>query len=161
MRAHSQVSQVAHTMVASGRLEDGVQLLCLVGRGADACRHLQDHSRWTDAAWLAKVVLSDAEAAGVLRHWVEHLVAVGRKAKAAEILLSLGEGAEAVELLHAAGELGRAALLAQACPTGRRPEPEILTRVYADYAARLKALAHPAMTHYQGLLANLMDTLSS
>ncbi|ELR13975.1 WD domain, G-beta repeat-containing protein [Acanthamoeba castellanii str. Neff] len=155
------VGEVAHNMVASGWLEDGVQLLCLVGRGAEACRHLQDHARWTDAAWLAKIVLSDAEAAAVLRHWVAHLVTAGRKAKAAEILLSLGEGAEAVELLYEAGELGRAALLAQACPADRKPEPGLLTRVYADYAARLKALGHPAMSHYQALLSTLVNSLSS
>lgn len=76
-----QVGEVARNMVASGWLEDGVQLLCLVGRGAEACRHLQDHSRWTDAAWLAKVVLNDQEAAAILRRWVDHLVAAGRKAK--------------------------------------------------------------------------------
>jgi hypothetical protein len=77
----AKVGEVAHNMVASGWLEDGVQLLCLVGRGTEACRHLQDHARWTDAAWLAKIVLSDAEAAAVLRHWVAHLVTAGRKAK--------------------------------------------------------------------------------
>lgn len=68
-------------MVASGWLEDGVQLLCLIGKGAEACRHLQEQSRWTDAAWLAKVVLPDHEAAAILRRWVDHLVASGRKAK--------------------------------------------------------------------------------
>lgn len=83
-------------------------------------------------------------------------LAGGRWKQAAEIRLSLGDGAEAVALLHEAGLSGRAALLAQACGPNRRPDAELLTRVYADYAVYLKALNHPAMAHYQSLLSTLV-----
>lgn len=34
---------------------EGVQLLCLIDKAADACRYLQTYGEWTRAAWLAKV----------------------------------------------------------------------------------------------------------
>lgn len=34
---------------------EGVQLLCLIDKGLDACRYLQTYGRWYQAAWLAKV----------------------------------------------------------------------------------------------------------
>lgn len=36
-------------------LPEGVQLLCLIDKAADACRYLQTYGEWTRAAWLAKV----------------------------------------------------------------------------------------------------------
>jgi len=159
--SHSQQSfqqtvvEVACNILASGWLEDGVQLLSLVGRSAEACYHLQERQRWTDAAWLAKVVLTDAEAALVFHRWVDHLSATGRKAKAAEVLVSLGEGAKAVEMLFEASKFGQAALLAQACPAHRQPPASTLLRVYTGYGAYLKALGHPAVAHYENLLSGL------
>jgi hypothetical protein len=42
-------------MIANGNVDEGVQLLCLIGKSMDACRYLQTYDRWTDAVWLAKV----------------------------------------------------------------------------------------------------------
>lgn len=39
------------------RLPEGVQLLCLIDKAADACRYLQTYGEWNRAAWLAKVAL--------------------------------------------------------------------------------------------------------
>ena len=36
-------------------LPEGVQLLCLIDKAADACRYLQTYGEWNRAAWLAKV----------------------------------------------------------------------------------------------------------
>lgn len=36
-------------------LSEGVQLLCLIDKAADACRYLQTYGEWNRAAWLAKV----------------------------------------------------------------------------------------------------------
>lgn len=36
---------------------EGVQLLCLIDKGLDACRYLQTYGEWDSAAWLAKVKL--------------------------------------------------------------------------------------------------------
>lgn len=39
-------------------LPEGVQLLCLIDKAADACRYLQTYGEWNRAAWLAKVGIS-------------------------------------------------------------------------------------------------------
>lgn len=41
-------------------LSEGVQLLCLIDKAADACRYLQTYGEWNRAAWLAKVTQHDA-----------------------------------------------------------------------------------------------------
>jgi hypothetical protein len=46
-------------------LPEGVQLLCLIDKAADACRYLQTYGEWNQAAWLAKV--------GDCSRWFEHL----------------------------------------------------------------------------------------
>ncbi|KAH7978845.1 hypothetical protein HPB49_006973 [Dermacentor silvarum] len=40
-KAQSVVKLVATNLIANGRTWDGVQLLCLIGKGLDACRYLQ------------------------------------------------------------------------------------------------------------------------
>ncbi|EEC18794.1 hypothetical protein IscW_ISCW014326 [Ixodes scapularis] len=56
-KAQSVVKLVATNLIASGRTWDGVQLLCLIGKGLDACRYLQAAGQWGDSVWLAKVGL--------------------------------------------------------------------------------------------------------
>ena len=34
---------------------EGIQLLCLIDKGMDACRYLQTYGQWNQAVWLAKV----------------------------------------------------------------------------------------------------------
>lgn len=46
-------------------LPEGVQLLCLIDKAADACRYLQTYGEWSRAAWLARV--------GDSRRCLEHL----------------------------------------------------------------------------------------
>jgi hypothetical protein len=51
---HKQVKMIATNLIANGAVDEGVQLLCIIGRALDACRYLQTYERWMDAAWLAK-----------------------------------------------------------------------------------------------------------
>jgi len=67
------IKLVATTLIAQDQIAAGTQLLTLIGKGADACRYLQSYDKWTDAAWLAKVSLSDEEARQVMRRWAQHL----------------------------------------------------------------------------------------
>uniref|UniRef100_A0AAR2LXY6 WD repeat-containing protein 11 n=1 Tax=Pygocentrus nattereri TaxID=42514 RepID=A0AAR2LXY6_PYGNA len=53
--SQSTIKLVATNMIASGKLAEGVQLLCLIDKAADACRYLQTYGEWNRAAWLAKV----------------------------------------------------------------------------------------------------------
>eukprot|EP01135_Chromosphaera_perkinsii_P011336 Nk52_evm16s2377 gene=Nk52_evmTU16s2377 len=133
---------VASNMIAFGRLEEGVQLLCLIGKGCEACRYLQTYEQWVRAAEIAKSTLmgyvSDDEMNGscshldhgglkewqrVLRRWVKHLLCSQqygsvhqyRGEEAVLLLVSMSMFGDAIELLYRMGELTRAAVLADVC----------------------------------------------
>ena len=66
-------------MIANGNIDEGVQLLCLVGKSIDACKYLQSYDRYTDAAWLAKISLSESESADIMRRWANFLNVTNQK----------------------------------------------------------------------------------
>ncbi|KAK1333326.1 hypothetical protein QTO34_005709 [Cnephaeus nilssonii] len=115
--SQSTIKLVATNMIASGKLAEGVQLLCLIDKAADACRYLQTYGEWSRAAWLAKVRLSSEECADVLKRWVDHLCSpqVNQKSKALLVLLSLGCFSSVAEMLHSMRYFDRAALFVEAC----------------------------------------------
>ena len=53
--SQSTIKLVATNLIANGKLSEGVQQLCLIDKGLDACRYLQTYGEWYQAAWLAKV----------------------------------------------------------------------------------------------------------
>ena len=71
--AQSTIKLVATNLIANGNIWEGVQLLCLIGKGLDACRYLLSYNLWESAVWLAKSVLSAHETNEVMRKWAEHL----------------------------------------------------------------------------------------
>lgn len=115
--SQSTIKLVATNMIASGKLAEGVQLLCLIDKAADACRYLQTYGEWNRAAWLAKVRLSPTEASDVLKRWAEYLCSpqVNQKSKALLVLLSLGCFKKVGEMLHSMRYFDRTALFIEAC----------------------------------------------
>ncbi|EPY74697.1 WD repeat-containing protein 11 [Camelus ferus] len=115
--SQSTIKLVATNMIANGKLAEGVQLLCLIDKAADACRYLQTYGEWNRAAWLAKVRLNSEECADVLKRWVDHLCSpqVNQKSKALLVLLSLGCFSSVAETLHSMRYFDRAALFVEAC----------------------------------------------
>ncbi|KAK3553820.1 hypothetical protein QTP70_012214 [Hemibagrus guttatus] len=115
--SQSTIKLVATNMIASGKLAEGVQLLCLIDKAADACRYLQTYGEWNRAVWLAKVRLNPTEAAEVLKRWAEYLCSaqVNQKSKAILVLLSLGCFQKVGEMLHSMRYFDRAALFIEAC----------------------------------------------
>ncbi|MEQ2290701.1 WD repeat-containing protein 11, partial [Ameca splendens] len=115
--SQSTIKLVATNMIANGKLAEGVQLLCLIDKAADACRYLQTYGEWNRAAWLAKVRLNSAESSDVLKRWAEHLCSpqVNQKSKAIMVLLSLGCFYKVGEMLHSMRYFDRAALFIEAC----------------------------------------------
>lgn len=77
--AQSTIKLVATNLIANGNISEGVQLLCLIGKGLDACRYLLSYSLWESAVWLAKSVLRTHETNEVMRKWADHLWASGQK----------------------------------------------------------------------------------
>uniref|UniRef100_A0A674EXU6 WD repeat-containing protein 11 n=1 Tax=Salmo trutta TaxID=8032 RepID=A0A674EXU6_SALTR len=115
--SQSTIKLVATNMIANGKLAEGVQLLCLIDKAADACRYLQTYGEWNRAAWLAKVRLNPAESSDVLKRWAEHLCSpqVNQKSKAILVLLSLGCFHKVGEMLQSMRYFDRAALFIEAC----------------------------------------------
>jgi len=149
--SQSTIKLVATNLIASGRLSEGVQLLCLIEKGADACRYLQTYGRWRDAARLAKTTLPEIECVDVMRRWAEHLAspAVDRHDAAAIVLLSLGRFAAVVDLLLGVRHFTRAALFVEACREfGLTVHCEAVQSVFAGYARYLHSLGLTASAEY-------------
>ncbi|CAI5774957.1 repeat-containing 11 [Podarcis lilfordi] len=143
--SQSTIKLVATNMIANGKLAEGVQLLCLIDKAADACRYLQTYGEWNRAAWLAKVRLNPEECADVFKRWVDHLCSpqINQKSKAILVLLSLGCFMRVAEMLHSMRYFDRAALFVEAClnyGTIEVNEDAIIHAIFADYARSLKTL---------------------
>ncbi|KAF4521502.1 hypothetical protein B566_EDAN001802 [Ephemera danica] len=113
--AQSTIKLVATNLIANGNIWEGVQLLCLIGKGLDACRYLSSYGLWSRAAWLAKSVLPHGERDEVLKKWADHLASTGHKVYGALVMVSLGRFTQASALLLAAGLPGQAQVLLAAC----------------------------------------------
>lgn len=55
-----------------GSLVTGVQLLCLTGKGADACRYLLSYGLCDAALWLAKATLTFDESLDIIKKCSTH-----------------------------------------------------------------------------------------
>ncbi|CAB3407532.1 unnamed protein product [Caenorhabditis bovis] len=73
-KAKSLIKLIATNLIASDMIEDGVELLFLVGSGGDACKYLQSQKLWTQSIVYAKMGLSDPSE--VESKWIGHLVEV-------------------------------------------------------------------------------------
>lgn len=58
-RAKSLIKLIATNLIASNLIEDGVELLFLVGSGIDACKYLQSQGQWTKSYVYAKMGLEN------------------------------------------------------------------------------------------------------
>ncbi|KAG8435620.1 hypothetical protein GDO86_013532 [Hymenochirus boettgeri] len=174
--SQSTIKLVATNMIASGKLAEGVQLLCLIDKAADACRYLQTYNEWTRAAWLAKVRLNPEECSEVMKRWVDHLCSshVNEKYKAILVLLSLGCFRKVIEMLHTMRCFDRAAMFLEACLQVGALEvneetDKMISAVFVDYAHSLRTLgfmpgalrfAQKAGDAGKELLSDLQDTKS-
>ncbi|EFA79763.1 hypothetical protein PPL_06582 [Heterostelium album PN500] len=92
---------LADNLIAVGKIDEGVQFLCLIDKVLDACRYLQGAQRWNEAAQLAKNNLSDDEVKVVYRQWAIHLATTEKHyQKATEIFLTLGDFYSVIQLLY-------------------------------------------------------------
>ncbi|XP_037638184.1 WD repeat-containing protein 11 [Sebastes umbrosus] len=145
--SQSTIKLVATNMIANGKLAEGVQLLCLIDKAADACRYLQTYGEWNRAAWLAKVRLNPAESSDVLKRWAEHLVSpqVNQKSKAILVLLSLGCFYKVGEMLNGMRHFDRAALFIEAClqygvMEANDSSNKLIKTTFLEYARLLRSL---------------------
>jgi len=80
---------VAGQLIAQGRLQEGVQLLCLIGKAADACKFMISEGKWPDAAWLANIALEAHERDAIMTQWAGFLESQGYQGRALEVAISM------------------------------------------------------------------------
>jgi len=107
---------IAENLIAIGKLDDGIQFLCLIGKAMEACKYLQTCDRWYDAAILSKTNLSEQEQMVVYRAWAFDLVRQkNNKSKALSILLSIGDFRNSIQILYENQQYALASLIIETC----------------------------------------------
>ncbi|XP_013381759.1 WD repeat-containing protein 11 isoform X1 [Lingula anatina] len=158
--SQSTIKLVATNLIANGKLSEGVQLLCLIDKGLDACRYLQTYGEWNQAAWLAKATLNASESLEVMKRYSEHLcsAAVNHKSQAVLVMLSLRQFVKVLEMLYGQQQFDRAALFLEACLEfgiiqKTKENSSLLEAVFLEYARFLTAMQNTEAAHYYCHLA--------
>uniref|UniRef100_A0A2S2NNV8 WD repeat-containing protein 11 n=1 Tax=Schizaphis graminum TaxID=13262 RepID=A0A2S2NNV8_SCHGA len=111
----STIKLVAANLIAENKIDEGIQLLCMIGKGSQACRYLISYNRWEQAVWLAKCSLSKDDFDTVLKSWADHLLSNRNQEQAVLVLLSLKRFNDVLKILINSDRIYRAALLVLAC----------------------------------------------
>ncbi|GFY16613.1 WD repeat-containing protein 11 [Trichonephila clavipes] len=165
--SQSIIKLVSTNLIASGRISEGVQLLCLIEKASDGCRYLQGAGRWDEAVWLAKATLPVKESKEILKRWVDYLCSplVDQKNKAILALLSMHEFWKVIKLLYSAHMLERAALFLQSCLEfgllTKTPEnSKDIDTIFMDYSRYLLSIKNRSSAiHYCKLVSDIGDDL--
>lgn len=128
---------VATNLIANGKVDEGVQLLCTIDLCAEACRYLQDHNQWEHSISLAKLRLkpNSPEHVDALKRWSEHIrVHSGTsKLSAALVLISAGQFRRAIEVLHSQGATELAIRLFVCCKQFGIDDGTIGQKLFDEY----------------------------
>eukprot|EP01061_Rhynchopus_euleeides_P002391 TRINITY_DN1182_c1_g1_i1.p1 TRINITY_DN1182_c1_g1~~TRINITY_DN1182_c1_g1_i1.p1 ORF type:complete len:500 (+),score=156.04 TRINITY_DN1182_c1_g1_i1:84-1502(+) len=148
-RRHYQntVKRVASMLVANEEIESAVEMLCLIGKGREACMVYQAHDMWEESARLAKTCLASHEANEVIQKWAVHLAEQQGEMKvmqAAVLYLTTADLGKTLELLEPHLEyVELAAQLAMACVADGvlRHDDPLVTSVYSQYTDFLLSIS--------------------
>jgi len=105
---------VAGQLIAQGRLQEGVQLLCLIGKAADACKFMISEGKWPEAAWLANIALDAHERDSIMTQWAGFLDSEGFQGRALEIAVSMWDIHRVLDMLARGRSWEHAALVLRA-----------------------------------------------
>ncbi|CAF3727570.1 unnamed protein product [Adineta steineri] len=128
---------VATNLIANGKVDEGVQLLCTIDLCAEACRYLQDHNQWERSIWLAKLRLksNSTEYIDVMKRWSEYIRQYSQTSKlhSALVLISCGQFRRAIEILHNQGATELAIRLFICCKQFGIDDGTIGQKLFDDY----------------------------
>ncbi|XP_062567423.1 WD repeat-containing protein 11-like isoform X2 [Saccostrea cucullata] len=113
--AQSTLKLVATHLIISGKLQEGVIILCLLGKVLDACKYLQTYDQWEQAAWLAKLMLNEKECEEIFSKWIEHLTSTKQMLHAVLIMMSQTKFDDVFKTLSYIGYIETAASFLNAC----------------------------------------------
>lgn len=139
--AQSTLKLVATHLIISGKLQEGVEILCLLGKVLDACKYLQTYDHWQQAAWLAKLMLNDKECEEIYLKWIEHLISGKQMLQAIFIMMSLGKFDDVLKTLLYIGYLETGVSFLKACQEHGfqlpKDESEAILEKYGSHIERL------------------------
>ena len=131
------IKLAATNLIANGKVEEGVQLLCTIDLCAEACRYLQDHNQWERSIWLAKlrVKSNSNEYIDLIKRWSEYvrLYSSTKKMNSALILISSGQFRRAIDVLHQQGAIELAIRLFVCCKQFGIDDGTIGEKLFNDY----------------------------
>ncbi|XP_050421580.1 WD repeat-containing protein 11-like [Adelges cooleyi] len=111
----STIKLVAANLISDNKIDEGIQLLCMIGKGSQACRYLISYNQWEQAVWLAKCSLPRDDCDTVLKSWADHLLTNRDQEGAVLVLLSLKRFDDVLRILINSDRTYRAVLLILAC----------------------------------------------
>ena len=82
------VKLVAASLIASGAVDDGVQLLYLIDKICDSCRYLQSNGQWKKSIWVAKTSLDEEKSHEFVKRWCDNLIQEDQDSRE-EVLIQL------------------------------------------------------------------------
>ncbi|XP_014255055.1 WD repeat-containing protein 11-like [Cimex lectularius] len=113
--AQSTIKLVATNLIANGKVWEGVQLLCLIGKGLIGCKYLVSYGMWDSAVWLAKSILPPAETLEIMSKFSEHLLTQGDSFSAVLVQLSQMQFELAIQISYNQRRMPQAFLLLMSC----------------------------------------------
>ncbi|CAF4332847.1 unnamed protein product [Rotaria socialis] len=142
---------VATNLIANGKVDEGVQLLCTIDLCAEACRYLQDHNQWERSIWLAKLRLkpNSNEYTDVIKRWSEYirLHSPTSKMNSALILISCGQFRRAIEVLHNQGAIELAIRLFVSCKQFSIDDGTIGEKLFDDYTDLMRSFSFTSIAN--------------
>jgi len=152
---------VATKLIAEGKLWEGVQLLCLVGKVWDACTYLRASKHWDETIWLAKLRLEPQEYLEICKKYSEFLISQGRHEEAALLHASNKNWQECLTVLHV-GQFRSLALRLLDCLGEDNLDPVLCEAVRLEGARFLFEVGHvTAGQHYAALIGDKGTELMS
>lgn len=142
---------VATNLIANGKVDEGVQLLCTIDLCAEACRYLQDHNQWERSIWLAKLRLkpNSNEYIDAVKRWSEHIRLHSQTSKmnAALVLISCGQFRRAIEVLHNQGATELAIRLFVCCKQFSIDDGTIGEKLFDDYTDLMRTFGFASIAN--------------
>ena len=142
---------VATNLIANGKVDEGVQLLCTIDLCTEACRYLQDHNQWERSIWLAKLRLksNSNEYLDVIKRWSEHVRSNSQllKMNAALILISSGQFRRAIDVLHQQGATELAIRLFVCCKQFGIDDGTIGQKLFDDYVDLMQSFGFSSIAN--------------
>ncbi|CAF0755920.1 unnamed protein product [Rotaria sordida] len=142
---------VATNLIANGKVDEGVQLLCTIDLCAEACRYLQDHNQWERSIWLAKLRLktNSSEYIDVIKRWSEYIRLYSQTSKmnSALILITCGQFRRAIEILHNQGATELAIRLFICCKQFGIDDGTKGEKLFDDYMDLMKSFGFASIAN--------------